>query len=227
MLSSVNSSMLTTKEYEDQQIKANTTQDDLGRDAFLQLFTTQLKNQNPLDPMGNEAFVAQLAQFSSLESMKSMESTMNDVANLIRDEKFVGGANLLGKKVALEGGQIVAGGGVRASGEIELANGAESVIVSIYEAKSGNLVARQTLGNHSKGLLPLTWDGKTSSGEEAPYGNYMMSASVVNGAQMETSLVKTSGTVRAVTWDASAQDLLVELEGGLKLSMAEIDRLEI
>ena len=79
MLSSVNSSMLTTQEYQDQQIAANTTEDDLGRDAFLQLFTTQLKNQNPLDPMGNEAFVAQLAQFSSLESMKSMEGTMSEV----------------------------------------------------------------------------------------------------------------------------------------------------
>lgn len=136
MLSSVNSSMLTTQEYQDQQIAANTTEDDLGRDAFLQLFTTQLKNQNPLDPMGNEAFVAQLAQFSSLESMKSMEGTMSEVANLIRDEKFVGGANLLGKKIALEAGQVVGGGGVSANGEIELANGAESVIVSIYDPTS-------------------------------------------------------------------------------------------
>ena len=42
----------------------------LGRDAFLQLFTAQLKNQNPLDPMENEAFVAQLAQFSLLRASK-------------------------------------------------------------------------------------------------------------------------------------------------------------
>ena len=41
---------------------------DLDRNAFLRLFTTQLQNQNPLDPMKNEAFVAQLAQFSSLEA---------------------------------------------------------------------------------------------------------------------------------------------------------------
>lgn len=144
MVSSVNSTLLTTKQYEDQQILANTASDDLGRDAFLQLFTTQLKNQNPLDPMGNEAFVAQLAQFSSLESMKSMESTMNEVANLIRDEKFVGGANLLGKKISLQNGQIVGGNGKSATGEIQLDRGAESVIVSIYEQKTGNLVSRQT-----------------------------------------------------------------------------------
>jgi hypothetical protein len=54
-----------------------------------------------------------------------------------------------------------------------------------------------------------------------------MSASVVNGAQMETAMVKTSATVRAVTWDASAQDILVELDGGLKLSLAQVDRIEI
>lgn len=227
MVSSVNSTLLTTKQYEDQQILANTATDDLGRDAFLQLFTTQLKNQNPLDPMGNEAFVAQLAQFSSLESMKSMESTMNEVANLIRDEKFVGGANLLGKKISLQNGQIVGGNGKSATGEIQLDRGAESVIVSIYEQKTGNLVSRQTLGNQSKGVLPITWDGLATNGDAAPYGSYVMSASVVNGTQMNTAAVKTSATVRAVTWDASAQDLLVELDSGLKLSMAEIDRLEI
>ena len=152
---------------------------------------------------------------------------MSEVANLIRDEKFVGGANLLGKKIALEAGQVVGGGGVSANGEIELANGAESVIVSIYDPTSGDLVARQTLGNQSKGVLPLTWDGQTSNGETAPYGNYVMSASVVNGAQMQTATVKTSATVRAVTWDASAQDILVELDGGLKLSLAQVNRIEI
>ena len=66
-----------------------------------------------------------------------------------------------------------------------------------------------------------------TNGDAAPYGSYVMSASVVNGTQMNTAAVKTSATVRAVTWDSSAQDLLVELDSGLKLSMAEIDRLEI
>ena len=64
-------SILTTEQYRTQQANAiykdGEDGDMLGRDAFLQLFTAQLKNQNPLDPMENEAFVAQLAQFSSVE----------------------------------------------------------------------------------------------------------------------------------------------------------------
>ena len=63
------SNILTTKQYEDQQAKLRVQEEDLDRTAFLTLFTTQLKNQNPLDPMDNEAFVSQLAQFSSLEAV--------------------------------------------------------------------------------------------------------------------------------------------------------------
>ena len=58
--------ILTTKQYEEQQAKLLAKDTELDRDAFLKLFTTQLKNQNPLDPMENEAFVAQLAQISLL-----------------------------------------------------------------------------------------------------------------------------------------------------------------
>ncbi|MEL0015540.1 MAG: flagellar hook capping FlgD N-terminal domain-containing protein, partial [Rhodospirillales bacterium] len=66
---SLPSNLLTTAQYEEQQAKALfEKQENLDRDDFLILFTTQLKNQNPLDPLENEAFVAQLAQFSSLES---------------------------------------------------------------------------------------------------------------------------------------------------------------
>ena len=62
-------SILTSEQFRSQQsnVYREESEEMLGRDAFLQLFTAQLKNQNPLDPMENEAFVAQLAQFSSAE----------------------------------------------------------------------------------------------------------------------------------------------------------------
>ena len=65
----------TTDMLEEQKMKAAAEEETLGRDAFLTLFTTQLKNQNPLDPMGNEAFVAQLAQFSQVEGIKGMQNS--------------------------------------------------------------------------------------------------------------------------------------------------------
>ena len=92
------SNILTTKQYEDQQAKLRTQEEDLDRMAFLTLFTTQLKNQNPLDPMDNEAFVSQLAQFSSLEAMTGVRTSVDAMAADSKSEKFLLGSSLLGKK---------------------------------------------------------------------------------------------------------------------------------
>jgi flagellar basal-body rod modification protein FlgD len=100
---------LTSEAYKAQQeAKLFSNEESLGRDAFLTLFTTQLKNQNPLDPLENEAFVAQLAQFSSLEAMKGMQSSLEDVSSNLRNEQFLVGASLLGKSVSLESGLVTA-----------------------------------------------------------------------------------------------------------------------
>ena len=70
--------ILTTKQYEEQQAKLLAKDTELIE--TLKLFTTQLKNQNPLDPMENEAFVAQLAQFPFLEAMTGVRSSMDSMA---------------------------------------------------------------------------------------------------------------------------------------------------
>lgn len=54
--------------------------DDLGRDAFLQLLTTQLAHQDPLEPQADGEFIAQLAQFSSLEQLTEMRTTLDLIA---------------------------------------------------------------------------------------------------------------------------------------------------
>ena len=89
----------TTDMLEEQKMKEAAEEETLGRDAFLTLFTTQLKNQNPLDPMGNEAFVAQLAQFSQVEGIKGMQSSMEDLVSTIKGEQMLAGSQLVGKRV--------------------------------------------------------------------------------------------------------------------------------
>jgi flagellar basal-body rod modification protein FlgD len=54
--------------------------DSLGQDAFLQLLTTQLAHQDPLQPQGDTEFIAQLAQFSSLEQLTQMRGTLDVIA---------------------------------------------------------------------------------------------------------------------------------------------------
>ena len=61
--------------------KTATGNQSLGKDAFLQLLVTQLKNQNPLSPQDNGAFVAQLAQFSSLEGINTLNDSVNSISS--------------------------------------------------------------------------------------------------------------------------------------------------
>ena len=67
--------------------KNNPKEADLDRQAFLKLFTTQLQNQNPLEPVKNEAFIAQLAQFSTLEATSSMSDSLS---NFVADQRARG-----------------------------------------------------------------------------------------------------------------------------------------
>lgn len=57
---------------------------DLGRDAFLQLLTTQLSHQDPMKPQADTEFIAQLAQFSSLEQLQGMRSTLDSIAAALK-----------------------------------------------------------------------------------------------------------------------------------------------
>ena len=75
--------------------------EEMGQREFLLLFTTQLQNQNPLEPVKNEAFVAQLAQFSQLEALTNMQTSLDSFVTSMSGERLLGSASLIGKKVAM------------------------------------------------------------------------------------------------------------------------------
>lgn len=73
--------------------------DFIGKDGFLKLLITQLQNQDPLEPMSNEDFAAQLAQFSSLEQMQNMNEGFGKLTDLT---KLGSSASLIGKEVTYQ-----------------------------------------------------------------------------------------------------------------------------
>jgi len=85
--------------YEDVKDKtASKTSEDMGKQDFLTLFTAQLQNQNPLEPVKNEAFVAQLAQFSQLEALTNMQTSLDTFVSAMSGERMLNSASLIGKK---------------------------------------------------------------------------------------------------------------------------------
>lgn len=71
----------------------------MGRQQFLQLMLTQLRNQDPLEPIENNELVSQLSQFSTLEGIENLNAGFSDMLAL---QQLVQGADLVGRKVVLQ-----------------------------------------------------------------------------------------------------------------------------
>ncbi len=92
-------------------VNGRTASQELGKDDFLKLLLTQLSNQDPTRPMENTEFIAQMAQFSSLEQMTNMSTEFAKLANMLNSNEAV---SLLGKNVTISTGDTSVNGVVEA-----------------------------------------------------------------------------------------------------------------
>ena len=209
--------------YEDVANAPRVINDEMGQQQFLTLFTTQLKNQNPLDPVKNEAFVAQLAQFSQLEASLAMKTSMDDLVKTMSGERMLAGAALLGRQIAVDNAPVRLEDDKTAQGTLDLPEGASGIKVSVLDT-SGRAVRELTYGAQPAGNFAITWDGADASGNRLPAGDYRFAAQAVVGGQTATLPVKSLSTVRAVSNTADGT-VLVEVDGGKTLPLADIQRI--
>lgn len=95
--------------------KQTDPQNGLGKDAFLQILVTQMKNQNPLEPLKDTEFIGQMAQFSSLEQLTNLNQTMNQFIGFELNQALTAKSDLIGNKVYWEqevNGQLESGEGI-------------------------------------------------------------------------------------------------------------------
>ena len=111
---------------------------ELGKDEFLKLLITQLKYQDPLSPMEDKEFIAQMAQFSSLEQMIEMNKKLDSISNT-EEGKRTSALSLLGKNVGISGGENIYYGKVTG---IRFVSGEPKIIVeNLYEADLEDIVS--------------------------------------------------------------------------------------
>jgi len=193
----------------------------MGKDAFLKLFTTQLKNQNPLDPMNNEAFVSQLAQFSQLEATTNMSQSLNQLVSTLKGSSLTTSAALIGHRVAAPGAPAVLSGGNPVDAVIDLPSGADSVTVTI-NAPDGSMARTLTLPSQPVGLAGVTWDGRDDGGNMLPNGNYTMTATVKNAGQQTNGKIGPLTTVKSVSTSSSSSDPVLGVDGGANVNFSSI-----
>ena len=224
-MSTINSNILTTSQYQQNSQLAPADNDMLGRDAFLRLLTTQLQNQDPLSPMENEAFVAQLAQFSSVEGIKGMQSSLETMVSSMRSDQLLAGANLVGRTVGLGSSGVQAAGGLSTNIEIELPEAANNVALNVIDDSTGRVVYEGNLGPQEAGTVLATWNGTSTNGQPLLRGSYSLVAIAENGARRVQQSAQAVGQVNSVVWNPTTQTMNLELSGGAKVTMADIERI--
>ena len=195
----------------------------MGQKDFLTLFTTQLKCQDPLDPVKNEAFVAQLAQFSQLEATTSMDQTLKTYVESMAGERMMSSTNMIGKTVAVPDAPAVIQGDKPAQGFVNLPNGAEGVKLEVFNDK-GQLMATQVMGTQKMGDMPWVWDGSNDAGNKVPDGNYFFKATVVSQGKTTTPPVNVLSTVKGVN-QAIDKSIMLEVAGGKSVKLTDVQRI--
>jgi flagellar basal-body rod modification protein FlgD len=195
----------------------------MGQKDFLTLFTTQLKCQDPLDPVKNEAFVAQLAQFSQLEATTSMDQTLKTYVDSMAGERMMSSTNMIGKTVAVPDAPAVIQGDKPAQGFVNLPNGAEGVKLEVFNDK-GQLMATQVMGTQKMGDMPWVWDGSNDAGNKVPDGNYFFKATVVSQGKTTTPPVNVLSTVKGVN-QAIDKSIMLEVAGGKSVKLTDVQRI--
>jgi len=198
---------------------------EMGQNQFLTLFTTQLKNQNPLDPMKNEAFVAQLAQFSQLEATTAMKNSLDSMVSSMKSDRMLAGSSLIGRKVGVPDGPATLLSGQPVTGSVDLPTGADGVKFEVYNDK-GQLVRSQILGAQTAGSMNLSWDGLDNNGQAMADGNYRFKVTASSNGVTSTPTVNTLSTVRSVSSAGTADDAwLLGVDGGKTISLSDVKRI--
>ncbi|WP_025112932.1 flagellar hook assembly protein FlgD [Pseudomonas sp. H1h] len=199
----------------------------LGKDAFLQLLVTQLKNQNPLDPQDNSAFVAQLAQFSSLEGITTLNSTVSSLAGNYNSSQALQASSLVGRNVIVQTNTAQLDDPSKGlTGSATVPSSIAGGTVTITDS-TGATVRTIDLGSRAAGSASFTWDGKDSSGNLVPVGTYTFKANApINGTATDLATYLPA-TVNSVTISQTGGELMLNLSGKGSVALSKVQTIGI
>jgi flagellar basal-body rod modification protein FlgD len=187
-----------------------------AEDRFLTLLTTQLKNQDPLNPMENAELTSQLAQINTVNGIEKLNATLQTLVSNMTDTQAMQAAALVNHGVLVPGSSMALGesGGI---GGFELASGVDETTVTIKDS-NGLVVRTLNLGALGAGIHPFVWDGKSDSGAQAATGNYSFAVSAKRGGETTAASALAYGLVQAVTRNGSGLTLEVGALGAFGMS---------
>lgn len=210
LLASVNGSKNTTTE------SINSTED-----RFLKLLVTQMKNQDPLNPLDNAEVTSQLAQLSTVTGIDKMNNTLETFMASLQSSQSLQMSNLIGHDVLVEGNQLSFDGTAGYFG-VELPTSTDDLTVTISDA-AGNPIRKITLGNQPEGIIPLSWDGYGDNGSQAVSGNYTFAVSATINGEKATATGLSLTQINSIT--ASSTGIKLNLNNADSVTGADLKQI--
>jgi flagellar basal-body rod modification protein FlgD len=181
----------------------SSTKDTLGKDAFLKMLLAQLKNQDPLNPMDGTAFVAQMAQFSSLEQLTNLNTTMSNLPAYLGQFSNAQMVNMIGNQATATGNVIdVSGSSAKIS--YRLPSDIQSGTINIYNS-NGMKVDTVKIGSQKTGINSTTWN---SSNQATGSYTYEVDATDKNGKAVTVDKL-ISGTITGASFKGNKSYLTI------------------
>lgn len=175
------------------------------QDRFLKLLVTQVKNQDPLNPMDQAEMTSQIAQINTVNGIEKLNTTMSSLVGSYQSGEAMQATAMIGSHVMVEGHQLdlTAAGGVAG---YELSGPADKLKVSIVDG-NGKAIRTLEVTDLDAGAGNFFWDGKTDGGADALAGPYRFEIEATRGDGAVAAKALTIGTVNAVTRTTTGYEL--------------------
>jgi flagellar basal-body rod modification protein FlgD len=176
--------------------------------SFLTLLTTQLKYQDPLAPMDSTQFTQQLAMFANVEQTSNVNTNVKTLITLTQGNQAAAAVNYIGKTVEVNNptAALAQGGQIGFTYSLPAQSNATALVVT-------NSLGRAVFagpGETTAGDHAFTWNGKDSSGNALPPGNYTLTVSAIDTNSKDIpATVGSIGPVQGVDSSSGTLNLIV------------------
>lgn len=187
-----------------------------AQDRFMTLLVTQMKNQDPLNPLDNAQVTSQLAQLSTVTGIDKLNTTLESLMGSYQTSQSLQAANMIGHGVIVPGSgvDLVQGQGVLG---VELTDPADTAQITIYN-ESGLEVRKIDVNAPQVGTNLAVWDGKAADGSTAPDGHYTFKVQAALGSNAVTATALEFGVVSSVSTSAQGVKLSLPSRGDVNFT---------
>jgi flagellar basal-body rod modification protein FlgD len=192
-----------------------------AQDRFMTLLVTQMKNQDPLNPMDNAQVTSQMAQLSTVSGIDKLNATLETMMSNAQTSQSLQASNLIGHEALVAGNQIHFTGTTGYFG-VDLPSSTDNLNVTISDA-NGTPLRQLSLGKQNAGTIPLSWDGYSDTGTLAASGDYKFSVTATAGGTPATVDTLSLEKINSIT--SSGNSVKLNLSNSSSVTTADLKQI--